>query len=87
MRNFHLPLPDQIYDDLKSEAGRSRMPATSMARHAIQAWLAARKKIARKVAIAAYAAEMAGTEFDLDRALERATLELLVETEPLETKR
>jgi hypothetical protein len=80
MRNFHLPLPDQLYDELKSEAERSHTPATSMARHAIQAWLAARKRTSRKVAIAAYAAEMAGTEFDLDRALEEATLELLLES-------
>jgi hypothetical protein len=81
MKNFHLPLPDQIYDDLKSEAERSRMPATSMARYAIQTWLAARKKTARKQAIASYAAEVAGTEFDLDRALESATLDLLLESE------
>jgi hypothetical protein len=70
-----------VYDDLKSEAQRSRMPATSMARLAIQSWLAARKKTARKQAIAAYAAEMAGTEFDLDRALEAATIDLLIESE------
>jgi hypothetical protein len=81
MKNFDLPLPDHIYDELKSEAERSRMPATSMARYAIQTWLAARKKTARRQAIAAYAAEMAGTEFDLDRALESATLDLLLESE------
>jgi hypothetical protein len=82
MKNLHLPLPDQVYEDLKSEAERSRMPATSMARHAIQAWLAARKKSARRQAIAAYAVEMAGTEFDLDRALERAKVDFLLESEP-----
>jgi hypothetical protein len=81
MKNFHLPLPDHIHDELKSEAERSRMPATSRARYAIQTWLAARKKRARRQAIAAYAAEMAGTEFDLDRALESATLDLLLESE------
>ena len=81
MKNFHLPLPDQIYDELKAEAERSRMAATSMARYAIQTWLAARKKTARRQAIAAYATEMAVTEFDLDRALESATLDLLLESE------
>lgn len=81
MKNFHLPLPDEVYDDLKTEAERSQMPATSMARQAIQAWLMARKKIARNRAIKAYAVKMAGTEFDLDRALERATLEVLQEGE------
>lgn len=82
MKNFHLPLPDEVYDDLRLEAQRSRMPATSMARQAIQAWLAARKKASRNRAIKAYAVKMAGTEFDLDRALERATLDLLLESEP-----
>jgi hypothetical protein len=76
MKNFHLPLPDQVYHQLKAEAERSRMPATSMARHAIQSWLAARKKTARREAIAAYAAEMAGTEFDLDPELEAASAQL-----------
>jgi hypothetical protein len=38
----------------------------------------ARRKAARKQAVAAYAAEMAGTEFDLDPQLEAASLELLL---------
>lgn len=82
MKNFHLPLPDQVYDELRAEAQRTRIPATSMARHAIQTWLAARKKAARKQAIAAYAAEMAGTEFDLDPQLEAVSLDLLLKGEP-----
>jgi len=82
MKNFHLPLPDQVYEELKAEAQLSRLPATSMARLAIQTWLAARKKAARKQAISAYAAEMAGTEFDLDPRLEAASLELLFDREP-----
>jgi hypothetical protein len=52
-----------------------------MATQAIQAWLATRKKSSRKQAIVSYAAEMAGTEFDLDSAHERATLALLLESE------
>jgi hypothetical protein len=44
--------------------------------------LPARKKAARRQAIAAYAAEMAGTEFDLDPQLEAASLDLLFEREP-----
>ncbi len=82
MKNFHLPLPDQVYNQLKTEAERNRMPATSMARHVIQTWLAARKKVARKEAIAAYAAEMAGTELDFDPELEAASAELLFAAEP-----
>jgi predicted transcriptional regulator len=79
MKNFHLPLPDQVYDELKTEAQRSQIPATSMARQAIQTWLVARRKAARKQAIAAYAAANAGTELDLDRILENATVEFLLE--------
>jgi len=79
MKSLHLPLPDQVYNELKTEAQRSQIPATSMARHAIQAWLAARKKAARKQDIAAYATENAGTELDLDRGLEIATIEFLLE--------
>ncbi len=82
MKNFHLPLPDQVYDALKTEAQRSQMPATSMARQAIQSWLAARRKAARKQAIVDYAAENAGTDLDLDRTLEAETVEFLLEGEP-----
>jgi hypothetical protein len=81
MKNFHLPLPDQVYEQLKLEAQRSQIPATSMARHAIQAWLAARKKAVRKQAIAVYATQMAGTEFDLDPELEAASLGHLLKSE------
>jgi hypothetical protein len=82
MKNFHLPLPEQVYEQLKTEAQRSRIPTTSMARHAIQSWLALRKKAARKEEIAAYAAAMAGTQFDLDPELEAASSELLFSLEP-----
>jgi hypothetical protein len=81
MKNFHLPLPDQTYEALKTEAQRSRVPATSMARQAIQTWLEARKKAGRRRAIEQYAADMAGSESDLDAALERATVELLVDSD------
>jgi len=29
MKNFHIPLPDQTYDDLKAAARRSKLPATA----------------------------------------------------------
>jgi hypothetical protein len=49
MKNFHVPLREEIYSRLRAEAER-----------------------ARHNAIAAYADEMAGTEFDLDPELELA---------------
>ena len=81
MKNFHLPLPEQTYGELRAEADRRRVPATSLARQAIQEWLRARKKAATRRAIAAYAAEVAGTELDLDQRLEAATIESLLNSE------
>ena len=70
-------MPDEMYLELKAEAARHEKPATSMARHAIAAWLRARKKAERDRAISAYATKMAGTGADLDPLLERATLQVL----------
>ena len=81
VKNFHLPLPEQTYGDLRTEAGRRGIPATSLARQAIQEWLRARKKIATRRAIAAYAARVAGADFDLDQRLEAATIESLMNSE------
>jgi hypothetical protein len=48
--------------------------ATTVAGEAIAFWLRARKKVERQNAIAAYAAEMVGTQFDLDKSLESAAI-------------
>jgi len=80
MKNFHLPLPEQTYMQLRAAAERSRVPATSLAREAIDLWLRDQMRKARHEAIAAYAAEMAGTELDLDPALESAGVEHLLES-------
>ena len=79
MKNFHLPLPEATYDLLRAEAARVRVPATVAAREAIDFWLREQKRKARHQAIAEYAAEMAGTEFDLDPALESAGIEHLTQ--------
>ena len=78
MKNFHLPLPEMTYTRLRAEAERSQVPATTLAREAIDLWLREQARRARQDAIAAYAAEMAGTEFDLDRDLEAAGIEHLM---------
>ena len=72
LRNFHLPLPAPTYDELREEAEREGRPATSLAREAIEAWLALRRKMELHEEIAAYAADRKGSEADLDRPLERA---------------
>jgi len=81
MKNFHLPLPEASYDELRAEAERAQLPATTLAREAISSWLRARKKAARRQAVMEYAAHMAGTRFDLDPILEAAGIEELMRTD------
>jgi len=77
LRNFHLPLPDDVYQALRDEAAAVKQPATVIARRAIETWLHERKRAAVREAIAAYAAEHAGTSADLDTELEAAGLQML----------
>lgn len=81
MKNFHLPLPKGTYDELRAEAERAQLPATTVAREAISSWLRARKKAARRQAVMEYAARMSGTRFDLDPILEAAAIEELVRSD------
>ena len=85
MRNFHIPLPEETYVKLRAESDRAKVPATSLARQAIDAWLKAQAKAARHETIAAYAAEFGGTEFDLDPELEAASVEFLLSQNQHET--
>ena len=81
MKNFHLPLPDGTYDELRAEAERAQLPVTTVAREAISSWLQVRKKTARRQAVMEYAARMAGSRFDLDAVLEAAAIEELMRTD------
>ncbi len=76
-KNFHLPLPEDVYKALREEAAAVKRPATVVARHAIELWLRERRKAVVREAIATYAAEHAGSVADLDPALEQAGLEVL----------
>ena len=80
MRNFHLPLPEQTYTGLRAEAERTGVPATTLAREAVDSWLQQQRRRARHDAITAYATEMAGTHLDLDADLESTGIEHLVNT-------
>ena len=80
MKNFHLPMPEETYRHLKAEAERAQVPATILAREAIDSWLRQQLRKARHDAIANYASEMAGTNLDLDSDLESAGIEHLVKT-------
>ena len=81
LRNFHVPLPDDLYKLLHTEAKRSQQPATALARDAIAWWLRQRQKAALHETICAYAAQYAGTAADLDQAFEAASVEHLLAEE------
>jgi hypothetical protein len=80
MKNFHLPLPESTYIRLRAEADRAQVPATALAREAIDWWLEEQRRKVRHDRISAYAAEMAGTDFDLDPVLEAAGVDHLLRT-------
>jgi hypothetical protein len=75
--NFHLPLPQELHDMLRAESEASGEPATSLAREALTDWLKKRKRERRHAEIAAFAAEHAGTDLDLDPDLEAAGIEVI----------
>ena len=77
MKNFHLPLSEEVYAALREQAAALSRPATVIAREAIEAWLRERRRASVREAIAEYAAKHAGTMTDLDPALEAAALHLL----------
>ena len=39
MKNFHLPQPERIFIALRAEAERTGVPATTLAREAVDCWL------------------------------------------------
>ncbi len=78
LRNFHVPLPEHLYDRLREEAEQSREPATEIARQAIEDYLEKRRKKALHSAIKKYAKRHAGTMADLDEGLEAASSEYLL---------
>jgi predicted DNA-binding protein len=77
-KNFHVPLPEELYERLRREAERSGRPATELARTAIRRMLQRRERAALHDAIARYATERAGSASDLDRDLEAAGVEHLL---------
>lgn len=81
LRNFHVPLPANVYGQLREEAEKRKEPATVIARQAIEYWLKEQKKVARRAAIYEYAKEVAGSSEDLDEELETAGIESLLELE------
>jgi predicted DNA-binding protein len=79
--NFHVPLPEVLYNRLRKEAEQSSEPSTEIARHAIEEYLEKRRKDALYSAIRDYARRHAGTAVDLDNDLEAASSEFLATEE------
>lgn len=77
-RNFHVPLPEDIYSELNHAAHELKLPATQLARRVIESWLKEAKRFALEKEIEAYADAIAGTQSDLDQALEEAGIEALM---------
>ncbi len=78
-RNLHVPLPQPLYQRLRTEAKRTSRPATALAREAIDLWLIERHRAAVHEEIAAYAEDAAGTTHDLDKDMEAAGIERLLQ--------
>lgn len=73
-RNLHVPLPEELYVELRTASEKTGRPATEIAREAISRWIDEQRRATRRAEIAAYAAANCGTEVDLDRDLERAAV-------------
>lgn len=74
IKNFHLPLPASLYDELRAAAVNAGRPTTKLAQEILKLGLEAHDRAVRRQEITSYAAETAGSSDDLDRALERASL-------------
>ena len=77
-KNFHLPLPETLYDELRSAAREADQPATRFAQELMRAGLDEWHRTRRRQQIAAYARQVAGSTEDLDPDLERAASDSLV---------
>jgi predicted DNA-binding protein len=70
MKNFHVPLSDEVYQELRAESERTGRPATALAREAVEFWLKHIRRQARAKALAEFVAEHGGGPHDLDPAME-----------------
>jgi predicted transcriptional regulator len=80
-KNLHVTLPDDLDQELRSEAERSGQPATEMARDAIREFLCRRRRQILHDEITAYAREVAGSQQDLDEELEESAIDDLVSSD------
>ena len=79
LHNFHLPLPTPVYLRLKQAAAKRQLPATQIAKQALESWLDEQERLTVHEELAAYAADVAGSADDLDEPLAAAALEHLAD--------
>ena len=76
-RNFHVPLPEELYQIIRLEADRRRLPATVLVREVVEEWVERLRSEVLHAEIANYAGEHAGGSEDIDLQLEAAGIESL----------
>ncbi len=79
--DVQVPLPEELYRQLRVEAERVNQPAKTLARDAIAEWPQRRRNVALHDSIRTYAELHAGTPADLDEDLEQAAMERLMAKE------
>lgn len=77
MVNFHLPLPEELSRELRKVAASEKRPATEVARDLLRLALDERRRARQRIDIKAWAERNAGSELDLDAALETAATDAL----------
>ena len=80
-KKMHLPLSPELHADLKEQAELYGVPATALAREAIEEWLERRQRERVAEEMRAYALAVAGTGADLDEDFEGAGIEAWLEHE------
>ena len=81
-KNFHLPLPLDLYADLRAAAERVGTPATDVAREAIQVWLKQERRRRIHAELRAYAEVTAGSADDFDPAVSAAGAQTFLAAHP-----
>lgn len=78
VKKLNLPMPPELHEALFAESRILGVPATRIARSALEDWLAKRRRARLEEEIYRFATTHGGTELDLDPQLEQAaTAELL----------
>ncbi len=69
-KKLSLPIPDEMHRELFDESRRTGVPATKLARSALEEWLRRRRRERRQEEVHQFAIEHAGTDYDLDTQIE-----------------